>query len=92
MVVLGEVEGTPVQDGTDQCGGFDRQDLEWALPLLSAVGPDEIEVEPVGGDLAPEVGRAGEGFTVEELIFDEAVDGFDITLPGVTFGRDVTMV
>ena len=47
---------------------------------------------PVGGDLAPEVGRAGEGFAVEELVFDEAMDGFDVTLPGVTLGWDVAVI
>lgn len=55
------------------------------------MGVDEVEVMPVGGGLAPEVGRAGEGFAIEELILDEAMHGFDLTLPGVTLGRDVTM-
>ena len=65
--------------------------MQRALPFLAAVGADEVEVMPVGGGLAPEVGRAGEGFAIEELILDEAMDGFNLTLPGVTLGRDVTM-
>lgn len=46
----------------------------------------------VGGDLAPEVGGAGGGFAGEELILDKAVNGFDITLPSVALGRDITVV
>ena len=47
---------------------------------------------PVGGDFAPEVSWTGEGLAIKELVLDEAMDRFDITLPGVTLGRDVTMV
>jgi NHL repeat len=47
---------------------------------------------PVGGDFGPEVRRAGEGFAIKELIFDQPVDGFDIALPSVTLGRDVGMI
>ena len=72
-------------------GGLGLKDLERALPLLSAIGADEIEAPPVGGDFAPEVRRAGEGFAGEELVFDEAVDGFDIALPGEAVGRNVVM-
>jgi hypothetical protein len=56
------------------------------------MGTDEIEVMPVGGDLAPEAGWTGEGLAIQELVLDEAVNGFDITLPSVTFGWDVAMV
>ncbi|WCJ57958.1 hypothetical protein NXS98_11725 [Fontisphaera persica] len=35
---------------------------------------------------------AGEGFAVEEFVFDQAVDGFDVALPGVAFGRDEAVV
>ena len=62
------------------------------MPLLAAIGADEVEVKPVGGDLAPEVSRAGEGFAVEELVLDEAVNGFNIALPGVALGWDVAVV
>jgi hypothetical protein len=33
-----------------------------------------------------------EGLPIKELVFDQAVDGFDIALPSVAFGRDVAMV
>ena len=62
------------------------------MPFLAAVGTDEVEVMPVGGDFGPEVGDAGEGFQIKELVFDEAVNGFDVTLPGVTFGGDIAVV
>ena len=68
------------------------EDLERALPFFATIGADEVEVVPVGGDFAPEVGRTGEGLAIKELVFDEAINGFDIALPGVTLGRDVTVV
>ena len=43
-------------------------------------------------DAVPEVSFGAEGFTIEELIFDEAVNGFDIALPRVGLGWDVMMV
>ena len=92
MVALGKVEGAPVEDGADEVRGLGLEDLKRALPFLAAVGADEVEVKPVGGDFAPEVRRAGEGFAIEELVFDEAVDGFHVALPGEAFGRDVAMV
>ena len=36
------------------------EDLEGTLPLFGAIGPDQVEVEPVSGDFVPEVGWAGE--------------------------------
>ena len=62
------------------------------MPFFAAVRADQVEVVPVGGDLGPKVSQATEGFSVEELIFDQAVDGFDITLPSVALRRDVTVV
>jgi len=51
----------------------------------------DVEVVPVPGDPVPEVGFGAEGFPVGELIFDEAVNGLDIALPGVGFDRDVVV-
>ena len=62
------------------------------MPFFAAIGTHQVEVVPVGGDLAPEVGWTGEGLAIKELVFDEAMNGFDITLPGVTLGWDITMV
>ena len=92
MVALGEIEGTPVEHRPGQGRGLGLEDLQRALPFLAAIGPHEVEVMPVGGHLAPEVRRAGEGFTVEELVFDQAVHRLHVTLPGVTLGRDGAMV
>ena len=89
---MGEVEWAPVEDGAHECGGGGLEDMEWALPFFAAVEADEVEVMPVGGDFGPELGGAGEGFAIEELVFNEAVDGFDVALPGVVFGWDVTVV
>ena len=68
------------------------EDLQWAVPFFAPVGSNQIEVVPVSGELGPEVGWSGEGFAVEELILDEAMDGFDVALPGIALGRDITVV
>jgi len=65
---------------------------EGRAPAVTHSSTSEFGVMPTGGGLAPEVGRAGEGRAIEELIFDEAMNGLDITLPGVTLGRDATMI
>lgn len=64
-----------------QGGVLGLNDLGGSLPLFAAVGAGEVEVVPVEGDLAPEVGSITEGFAVEELVFLKTVDGFDIALP-----------
>src|SRR5512135_3749067 len=92
VMTFSEVEWAPIEDGTDQSGSGGMEDLEGALPFLAAVGSHEVEVVPIGGDFGPELGGAGEGFAVEELVFDEAVDGFDVALPGIALGRDITVV
>ena len=92
MAGLGKVEGTPVQQGSGQSRGLGQEDLQRALPFLAAVGPHQVEVAPAGDDLGPEVGRAGESLAIEELLLDQAVDGFDLALPGVALGRDAAVV
>jgi hypothetical protein len=67
-------------------------DLPRAEVLLVGIGADEVEVELVGEGFGEEVASAGEGFKVEELIFDEAVDGFDIALKGVGHRRDADVL
>src|SRR5208337_4576222 len=51
-------------------------DLPGAEVLFVGVGADEVEVELIGKGLGKEVAAAGERFQVEELIFDETVNGF----------------
>jgi len=92
MMALSEVERAPVEECSGQGRSGSQEDLERAAPFLAAIGANEIEVVPVGGDLGPEVLGAGEGLAVEELVFHEAMDGFDIALPGVALGRDVTVM
>jgi len=62
------------------------------LIFLVRVGPREIEVELVRLRFGEELTAAGEGFQIEELIFDEAMDGFDVALVGVCGGRDAQML
>lgn len=52
----------------------------------------QIEVELIEADFGQEVGPAGEGFKLHELVFDEAVDGPDITLIGVGAGGNTLTV
>ena len=47
------------------------------------VGTSEVEVELVGVGFGEEIAAAGEVFQVEELVFFEAMNGFDIALVGV---------
>jgi hypothetical protein len=64
------------------------EDLPGAEVLFVGVGANQIEVELIGEGLGEEVGAAGKGFQVEELVFDEAVKGFDIALESVSGGRN----
>lgn len=52
------------------------------------VRPREVEVELVGGDLGQELAAAAELLQIEELVFDQTVHGFHVTLPGVRARRD----
>ena len=63
-------------------------DLPRAEIVFVGVGPDEIEVELVRVGFGEEVAAAGEVFQIEEFVFFEAMDGFDIALIGVSGGRD----
>jgi hypothetical protein len=67
-------------------------DLPGAEVLFVRVGADEVEIELVGEGFGEEVGATGKRFQVEELIFDEAVNGFDIALKGVGGGRNADVL
>jgi len=75
-----------------RAGSEPLDDLPGAQVLFVGVGPHQIEVKLVEGSLGQEVGAVGERFQVEELIFDEAVNGFDIGLIGVGGGRDALVL
>ena len=64
-------------------GSEPLDDLPRAQVVLMGVGPHEVEVELVKGSLGQEVGAAGEGFQVVELILDQAVDGLDPSADGL---------
>ena len=67
-------------------------DLPGAQILFVGVGANEVEVELIGEGLGEEVAAAGERFQVEELILDEAMDGFDIALESVSGRRDADVL
>jgi hypothetical protein len=67
-------------------------DLPRSEVLFVGVGAGEVEVELVGEGLGEEVAAVGERFQIEELIFDEAVDGFDIALEGMSGGGNADML
>ena len=88
---LAEVKRRHGEHGRVEAGILGLDDLGGGLPLLASVEAGEVEVVPVESDLAPEVRTVAEGFAVEELVFLEAVDGFDVALPGAGAGRDVVV-
>jgi len=67
-------------------------DLPWAEILFVRVGADEVEVELVSEGLGEEIAAAGERFEVEELVFDEAMNGFDVALESVSGGRNADVL
>ncbi len=67
-------------------------DLPGAEVLLVRVGTDEVEVELIGKGFGEKVSTPRERFQIEELIFDEAVNGFHIALEGVSRGRDADVL
>ncbi len=88
----GKVKREPSGDAEVDRGVTLLKDLEGAHPLFGAVEARDIEVEPVGGDLLPEVVARAEGLSIKELIFLKSVDGFDIALPSIGFDGDVVMI
>ena len=67
-------------------------DLPRTEVLLVRVEADEVEVELVGAGLGQEVAATGERLQIEELVFDQAMDGFDIALKGMSGGRDADVL
>lgn len=73
--------------------GFELvNDLPRAESCFVRIGPGQVEVVLVESGFGEELGAGGEGFQVIELVFDEAVNGFDIALEGVGGGRDALML
>ena len=67
-------------------------DLPGREILFVGIGADEVEVELIGVSFGEEVAAAGERFQIEKLVFDQAVDGFDVALEGVSGGRDADVL
>ena len=59
-------------------------DQPGAQIVFVRVGAHEIEVKLVGVGFGEKIAAAGEIFQVEELVFFEAMDGFDVALVGVS--------
>jgi len=81
--VIIQEHGWKQAESEGRAGSEPLDDLPGSLVLLVGVGTGEIEVELVGAGLGQEVAAVGERFQIEELVFDEAVDGFDVALEGV---------
>ncbi len=67
-------------------------DLPGAEVLFVGIGADEVEVELVGKSFGEKVSPPRERFQVKELIFDKAVNGFNVALEGVSSGRDANVL
>ena len=65
--------------------------MERTHPLFVSIEACDVEVQPIGGEFIPEVGRGEIGLTIKEFCFLKGMDRFNITLPGVSFGRDVVV-
>jgi hypothetical protein len=87
-----EEDGGKQAEFERRAGSEPLDDLPGAEVLFVGVGPHEIEVELVEGSLGQEVGAVRERFQIEELVFDEAMDGFDVGLRGVGGGRDALVL
>jgi len=83
-----EEGGRKQADVEGEAGSELLEDLPRGETSLVRIGAGQVEVELVEGSFAKELGAVAEGFEVEELVFDEAVDGLDIGLIGVGAGRD----
>jgi hypothetical protein len=78
-----EEGGRKQADAEGEAGSELLDDLPWRETSLMRVGASQVEVELIQRSLGQELGAAAEGFQVEELIFDEAVDGFDPSADGL---------
>jgi hypothetical protein len=98
MVLRANVETIIEEDGGKQAdlegeAGIELvDDLPWGETSFVGVRASQVEVELVERGLGKEVGTILESFQVEELVLDEAVDGFDVGLIGVGGRGDALML
>ena len=81
-----------MDEGASESWSLCLEELERAFPLFAAVGTNEVEVAPIGGDLGEEVIAIAELFAIEKLIFDQTMNCLDVALPGVAFGWDEAVI
>src|SRR3990172_1519093 len=92
METIVEEGGGKQAEVDGEAGSELLDDLPWGETSLVRIGASQVEVELVEGSLSQELGAAGKGFQVVELVLDQAVDGFDVTLVGVSGGRDANVL
>lgn len=67
-------------------------DLPGRKALFMGIRPGQVEVVLIERRLSQELGARSKRFQVIELIFDEAVNGFDVARVGGSGGRDARML
>ncbi len=92
LEVLVKIKSAPRSDDGMDIGVALVDDVQRRFLVLMPVGTADLEVVPVPRDPVPQVGFEAKGFLDEELIFDQAVNGFDVAPPGVGLRRDVVMI
>ena len=66
-------------------------DLPGRLILFVAILAGDIEPQEIGGGFSQEVGSRRELLHLIELIFNQAMDGFDVCLPAMRAWRNSVM-
>jgi hypothetical protein len=87
-----EEGGRKQADAEGEAGSELLNDLPRGETSFMGIGASQVEVELVERSLGHELGATAEAFQVEELVFDKAVDGFDVGLIGVSGGRDALVL
>ena len=83
-----EEDGVQEDDAGVEVGAALAQDVQGAAAALGAVGAHGVEEELIGSSFLEEVSAVAEGLDAEELVLDEPMAGFQVTLPGVGCGGD----
>jgi len=79
-----EKSGVPEGDARIDLGSPLAQQFQRAAIAFIAIFTSDVEVAPVVPGLVEEVISGLEFFSVEELVFAEAMDGFDIAVVGMS--------
>jgi hypothetical protein len=87
-----QAEGRKQADLKGEVGSELVDDLPWGEASLVGIGTSQVEIELVKGSLGHEFGTVVESFQSKELILDEARNGLDVALIGVSAGRDALVL